>query len=91
MRVDGPRIEQVAMEKPEAKAKPEAAAATSAKEGDVVVSSQASRIAQAAGDDQNARAAHLDAIRTKLESGQYKVDYQKLAERMVDENVGLEK
>jgi len=91
MRVDGTRIGQVAMEKPEAKAKPEAPAASHAKGGDVVISSHASRIAQAASDDQTARAAHVAVIRTQVQSGQYKVDYHKLAQKMVDDNFGLGK
>lgn len=66
---------------------PPAAAPAAAAGGSVVVARSAQVLVERVEQDRAARAERIAAIRDAIASGKYKVDFQRLAERFVDEEV----
>ena len=84
MRIDGTSVASIE-EHRKVRAKPVSPSATA--NDAVVVSARAQKLMVHASETSDARARRVTEIGTALETGTYRVDYQKVAERLVDEEL----
>jgi anti-sigma28 factor (negative regulator of flagellin synthesis) len=85
MRIDGSRVDQIDDSRKDAQSR--MVARQEASNDAVVVSARAKKLSTHATETAAARDKRMTEIGSALEAGTYKVDHQKLAERLVDEEV----
>jgi flagellar biosynthesis anti-sigma factor FlgM len=85
MRIDGTNVASIEDHR---KARTKPVAANPSENNDaVVVSARAQRLTAHAQETADARATRVTEIGSALEAGTYRVDYQKVAEKLVDEEL----
>jgi len=85
MRIEGTKVEKIEESRKDAKA--QSVARPTASDDAVVVSARAKKLSTHATESAAAREKRVAELGSAVDAGTYKVDHQKLAERLVDEDL----